>query len=131
MLAFDSCAADVATATQTAGSRDLRSIIMAIGSNQIDAGAARAALAARKPSPRRNVPLLNICISRMSPAHSTVSAVWLIERIHEAYQARRYRGSRRMDGSASQIVQRASMELAAPAVLVCTLNSSSPTKATR
>lgn len=53
MSAFDTCTADVATATQTACSRDLRSIMLAIGSNQINAGAARASLAARRPSPRR------------------------------------------------------------------------------
>lgn len=60
MLAFDSCTAGVARAVQTAGSRDLRSIIVAMESSQVGARTARAALAilaAREPSPRRHVSL--------------------------------------------------------------------------
>lgn len=60
MSAFDKCSADVATAAQTAGSRDLRSIIVAIRFSQVGEGAAQAALAtqaARKPSPRRHTSL--------------------------------------------------------------------------
>lgn len=60
MSAFDKCTADVATAAQTAGSRDLRSIIVAINSSQASEGAAQATLAtpaAWKPSPRRHASL--------------------------------------------------------------------------
>lgn len=92
MSAFDKCTADVATAAQTAGSRDLRSIIVAINSSQVGEGAAQAALAtpaARKPSPRRHVSLSVYIythnILHTHPACSTVSVVARIERIHEAY----------------------------------------------
>lgn len=127
--AFDTCTADVATATQTAGSRDLRSIMLAVRSNQINAGAARASLAARKPSPRRHVPLLNYIYFTHVPYALQRERHVAKRTHHEAYQAGRYRGSRRMDGSASQIVQRASMQLAALASLACALILLSPTEA--
>lgn len=60
MSAFDRCTADVATAAQTTGSRDLRSIIVAIRFSQVGESAAQAALAtpaAQKPSPRRHASL--------------------------------------------------------------------------
>lgn len=98
MSAFDKCTADVATAAQTAGSRDLRSFIVAINSSQVGEGAAQAALATpatRKPSPRRHASLsvyIYTLILHTRPACSTVSAVARIERIHEAYQGAQVQG---------------------------------------